>query len=183
MEKIKKHAILIAELFLIVIIFVIAVLNIFVFETPDFWEMTIFQVITLLVAIIIAFWATQRKSDERKIKEQIEKITEKVQSEVASTAFVIFNSTDNPYDVQRRITMATRKLSNCINVLREYSTIINIRDEVQYIDEQVRGYRDFVSVHVGDTEYLSKSETDLRRYADNISSKCDSIVLKLYKGK
>lgn len=183
MWAIKKYAVQIIETFLFVAVLVVAGLNIFVFKTTDFWEINIFQVITLFVAIMLAFWATQRKSDERQIKEQIEKITEKIQSEVSSSSFVVFKSTDDSTEVQKRITMTPRKLTNCISVLKEYSTKIDIMEDVKYIEEQVRGYRDFVSVHVGDLEYLSKSETDLRRYADNISSKCDSIVLKLYKGK
>ena len=37
-----------------------------------------------------------------------------------------------------------------------------------------------VSEHCEDLEYLNKSESTLKKYADNIDNKCDSIILDLY---
>lgn len=39
----------------------------------------------------------------------------------------------------------------------------------------------FISDHLNDFDYLSKSETHLRKLSENIDSKCDQIVVKLYK--
>lgn len=179
MKKIDRILIII-EALLVLAVLVMAVINIFVLHNSDFWEISIAQVLTLLVAIVVAFWATQRKNDKRKIKEQIEKITEKIQMEVSSPDFVNFDVNSNPEEVQKRITMATRKLTNCINILWEYSKILDISEEIRYIEDQIKGYRDFVSVKVGDLDYLSKSETHLRKYAENINSKCDFIISQLY---
>lgn len=161
-------------------VIIIAIVNIFFLHNSSFWEMSIVQALTLLVAILIAFWATQRKTDERKIKDQIEKITEKIQSDVSSPDFFAFNTADDSSEVQKRITMTTRKLTNCIGILQKYCQAIDINEEVQYIEDQVKGYRDFVSEKVGDLDYLAKSETHLRMYAENINSKCDRIISKLY---
>ncbi|MCM1363699.1 MAG: hypothetical protein NC215_01815 [Ruminococcus sp.] len=76
--------------------------------------------------------------------------------------------------------MTIRMIKNCTAVLQEYSEYINIKNEVAYINEQVRGYNDFVSVKVGDLDYLSKSESHLRLYSENINSKCDRIILNLF---
>ena len=176
----KMNRILGVEICLILAVIVMAGINIFILHNSEFWEISIAQVLTLLVAIVVAFWAVQRKTDERKIKEQMEKVTEKIQSNVSSPDFVIFSVNDDPAEVQKRITMTTRRLTNCINILEGYSKILNIAEETKYIEDQLRGYRDFISVKVGDLDYLSKSETHLRKYADNISSKCDYIILKLY---
>ena len=176
----KKNIIRVIEIGLIVFVVVVAAVNLIFLNNKAFWEVSISQVLTLLVAIVIAFWAAQKKTDERKIKEQIEKITNKIQTVIEDPKFILFNSTDNPDEVQKRITMSTRKLSNGIDVLREYGKSIDISAEVEYIAEQVRGYNDLVSVKINDLDYLSKSESHLRMYAENINSKCDYIIMKLY---
>lgn len=176
----KISKIMIAEIVLIIAVIAMSCVNIFVLHNNNFWEMSAAQALTLLVAIVIAFWATQRKNDERKIKEQIEKITEKIQAEVSSPDFVSFNISSDPSEVQKTITMTTRKLRNAVDILRAYSKKLDIIGEVKYIEDQIKGYSDFVSVKVGDLDYLSKSETHLRMYAENINSKCDYIILKLY---
>lgn len=176
----KKISAIFAVRILFALIIGMAVINIFFLKNSNFWEMSVSQVLTLLVAIAISFWAAQRKTDERKIKEQIERITEKIQREVSSPEFVIFSIGEDPTEAQKKITMTTRKLTNCINILHEYGKTIGLSEEIRYIEDQVRGYRDFVSVKVGDLDYLSKSETHLRKYADNINSKCDYIILRLY---
>ena len=171
------------EIVLITVVFIIAGINIFVLKNSAFWEASISQVLTLFVAILIAFWAAQKKTDERIIKEQIEKVTNKIQVVVEDQRFIVFNTNDEPEEVQKRFTMSTRKLKNCIDVLREYGKCIDIGADVDYIAEQVRGYNDLVSAKIHDLDYLSKSESHLRMYAENINSKCDYIIMKLYTNK
>ena len=177
----KKNTILWLEIGLIAIVLVIAAVNVICLKNKAFWEVSISQVLTLLVAIIIAFWAVQKKTDERIIKEQIEKIANKIQTVIEDPKFIMFNSTDDSEEVQKRFTMSTRKLSNCVTVLREYGKCIDISADVEYIADQVRGYNDLVSSKFHDLDYLSKSENHLRMYAENINSKCDYIIMKLYR--
>lgn len=178
--KSKRKSIIIIMGVLIVAVLAISFVNVFSLTSNSFWEMSIAQALTLLVAIVVAFWAVQRKNDERKIKEQIEVITNKIQKIVTAEHFCNFNSIKDSEDAQKTFTMNTRKLKNCIEILKEYSKFINVKDEITYIDERVKEYKEFVSEKVGDLDYLKKSETSLRRYAENIDSKCDSIVLKIY---
>lgn len=176
----KKNFIKWVEAGLILVVIIIALINIFCLKNEEFWKVSISQVLTLLVAIIIAFWAAQKKTDERIIKEQIERVSLKIQAVVSDPDFVTFRTNDNSEDIQKRITMSTRKLSNGISVLQAYSKRVDIDEEVKYIEDQIRGYNDLVSVKVGDLDYLSKSESHLRMYAENINSKCDYIIMKLY---
>ena len=164
----------------VAVVVIIVVINIFVIQNNEYFKISIGQTLTLIVAIVIAFWATQKKTDIRKIKEQVETIISNIQTVVSSSDFITFQVSDKPEAVQKRITMTTRKLKNSINVLNEYSKKIEIKDEVHYIEEQVKGYDNLVSVHITDLDYLSKSEIDLRRYAENINSKCEYLILKLY---
>lgn len=176
----KINCIAVAEVILIIAVLILGGYNILGLKNSDFWKCSATQILTLLIAIIIAFWATQRKTDERKIKEQVEKITTTMQNVVSSSEFVSFNTSSDPTEVQKQLTMTIRKLKNCVNVLRGYSKKLDITDDVNYLDDQIRGYNDFVSVKVGDLDYLAKSESHLRLYAENIIGKCDYIILQLY---
>ena len=95
--------------------------------------------------------------------------------------FYAFEAGSNEEDVKRYYGISQRKLANCLNVLVEYGKQLGFQDDVKYIDEEFSRYKTFVSEHLNDLEYLSKSETHLRKYLENIDSKCDQIVVKLYK--
>lgn len=179
----RKNIINWIEIALIAIVVAVAIANIFFIDNPEFWKVSVSQILTLLIAVVIAFWAVQKKTDERKIKEQIERITTKIQIVVSDSSFITFRITDNPEEVQKRITMSSRKISNGLSVLQAYSKFIDIDSEIKYIEDQMRGYNDLVSVKIGDLDYLSKSENHLRMYAENINSKCDYIIMKLYINK
>lgn len=59
-----------------------------------FWEASIAQVLTLLVTILIAFWATQFKNDQRSAKTHAEKVIAKIQTIVSREEFCVFMQTD-----------------------------------------------------------------------------------------
>ena len=76
--------------------------------------------------------------------------------------------------------MSIRKLKNNIDVLKMYDSIADLSGDVRYLEDQICEYDAFVSEKIGDLDYLSRSETHLARYSNNIDSKCDLIIAKLY---
>ena len=166
---------------IIIVSIFIGITNIFFIKNCNFWTVNISQLLTIIVAVLIAFWASQRKTDERRVKEQIEKITYKIQDVVTSPNFVQFDSSIGSENVTKMLNLNTRKINNCVTLLKEYSNIIDIKEEIDYISDQLTEYREFISEKTGDIEYLKKSETHLRKLSDNINTKCDFIILKLYK--
>ena len=151
------------------------------FKNSSFWNVSVAQVLTLLVTIAIAFWATQFKNDQRNAKAHAERVIMKIQNLVSSEVFYAFEPDSSEEDVKKNYGISQRKLANCLNVLDEYGKQLCFEDDVNYIVEQFSQYKSFVSDHLNDFEYLSKSETHLRKFLENIDSKCDQIVVKLYK--
>lgn len=152
-----------------------------IFYHDEFWNVSVAQVLTLLVTISIAFWATQFKNDQRSAKAHAEKVIAKIQSIVSCEEFFVFVPGNNEEDVKKNYRLSQRKFANCLNVLREYGSQLGFQDDVKYIDEQFTEYKSFVSDHLNDFDYLSKSEAQLRKYSENIDSKCDQIIVKFYK--
>ena len=152
-----------------------------IFVNDAFWNVSVAQILTLMVTISIAFWATQIKNDQRSAKAHAEKVIGKIQSIVASENFYTFLAGSNEEETKKHHGIAQRKFSNCLNVLQEYGKQLGFQDDVKYIEDQFKEYKSFVSDHIHDFDYLSKSETHLRKLSENIDSKCDQIIVKLYK--
>lgn len=144
-------------------------------NNPSFFCASFTQLLTLLITVFIAFWATQFKNDERKQKDHAEDILTIIQESVSEESFIkITTDTDT-----KLITMNNRKLSNKISVLIQYSNKLNFKQDAKYIEEKFKEYQEFVSNHINDLEYLSKSSAELIKYANLIESKCDTIFYKV----
>ena len=83
--------------------------------------------------------------------------------------------------IQKQINTTNRKINNYISILEEYAKTLNFKSEMKYIRNEFETYRTRVGEHISDLEYLSKSETEFKRAAENIDTKCDYIILGLYK--
>lgn len=150
-------------------------------KNSNFWNVSVAQVLTLLVTISIAFWATQFKNDQRSAKTHAEKVIAKIQSIVSCEEFYTFIPSSNEEDAKKNYRISQRKFANCLSVLEEYGKQLGFQDDVKYIDEQFTEYKTFISDHLNDFDYLNKSEAHLRRLSENIDSKCDQIIVKFYK--
>ena len=88
-------------------------------HNSSFWSVSIAQILTLIIAVGVAFFATQYKADERKQKEHAENIVLKIQAAVSDDHFVHISCEDNPKD----ITINNRKINNAIDLLKQYAAI------------------------------------------------------------
>jgi lipopolysaccharide export LptBFGC system permease protein LptF len=175
----RKNVILIVgEVALAVVTLGITVYNII--KNPTFFTASIGQIITIIVALWVAFWATQYKTDQRKAKENAECIIKKIQELVTDEHFYIIRASEDDEETRKHITTINRKIANCISILVEYSKVLGFQDEAQYIASEFKEYKTLVSDYIEDFDYLSKSESRLRKFSENIDSKCDGIIVSLY---
>lgn len=144
-------------------------------------SVSVAQILTLLVALCIAFWATQYKNDQRKAKEHAERMLLKLQQIVTDEQFYSIPVDGNIEIVQKNINTTNRKISNYINVLKDHGKVLHFYTEITYIETEFSKYKEKVGEHIGDLDYLSKTESEFRRIADNIDSKCESIIILFYK--
>lgn len=145
-----------------------------------FFSISFAQALTIIVAVGIAYFATQRRYDERKSKEQIGKIVYKIEDIVTDKTFYKFSCDEDPEVASNRINMTMRKRRNYISIMQQYLQVSNVKEEVDYIYHEFCTYRDAVSEKIGDMEYLANSEEIFKMHALNIESKCDQIIAKLY---
>lgn len=164
---------------------IIALANIFgclcIGKNNDFFCINYQQTITVIIAIIIAFWANQLRNDIRKKKEIIEKIIKKLQEFVTDEKFYVFDCNYTQDELRIIVNRNSRKLSNLMSSIEEFSEEFDYRDEANYIKNEIGNYKDLIGNHINDINHLCNSKSDLQKYSDNIDNKCDAIIIKLYK--
>lgn len=162
-------------------VLIVVLLSFNFFVNDDYFKASLVQCLPLLFTLFIAFLATQYKNDFRKCKEHAERIIFKLQDLVTDEKFYIFSTNDDQEEREKEINTTNRKIGNYINILLEYSKSLNIEEETKYIKNEFAFYKEKIGDHIKDFEYLSKSHKELLKHSENIDTKCEYIILKLYK--
>ena len=153
------------------------------FGCSSFWKASAVQLLTPLIAICITFLATQFKNDQRKAKEHAESVAVKIQQMVSDERFCNFSGAINATEktaVKNQVQITNRKISNCIDVLLKYGNQFKFKGDAEYIKREFERYRETVDTYLEDFDYLEKSAPLLKKYAANIDSKCDQVIVKLF---
>lgn len=175
----KKWIVYSVEAVLFILIILVTAYNIK--NNESFLNVSASQMLTLSIALGVAFWATQYENDRRKMKEHAENNIQKLQELVTNDSFFLFVSNANKDEIKKQTSMTNRRINNYINILKQYGKNLSFSSEINYIETQFTEYKTIISDHIEDMSYLEKSETQFKRFSENIDSKCDEIILSLYK--
>lgn len=162
----------ISILIVVIIIFVAIFAN---SKNENFWVISFSQIVTVIVAILIAFYASQFRNDERKLKEVTEKLLYKLQASISSDVFI--NPSEDDY---KKVLMNIKSISNIISNLKKCADNFSFKKDMEYIENQFNEYKEFWGEHSSDYEYIKKSTDVFQKYSRNIESRCDSIIISLY---
>lgn len=173
MKKVRKIIFFTA---LFVLIIVLALVNIFYIKNDNFWEMSIGSCLTLLVALSVSYYFTQKNQDERNKKEIYLHLLEKMQRIVSEDC--LSNISENT-DINL-ILMKKREINNCTTTLEKYSKEFHIEEEMKFISDKVKEYTEFFGAHQNDLGYLSKSSKELKRPLDLIEQKLNEAMIKIF---
>ena len=126
--------------------------------------------------MFVTYYCTQRKNDERKKKEIMEEIIDKIQECILSdNACKKLNEMS-----QEEISMMQRRIRNKISFLAEKKDELGIKDEVELINNKFESYCDLIGNHIEQPEHLKESSKEIRNWLDLIDDNLDRIKLKLY---
>lgn len=144
---------------------------------PDFLKTNIGSILTISIAIVVAYILNQRKSDERKKKDQIEKLLIKIQISLSSEYVVLIKSENS----KKLNIFFQRFFANRLEMLSKLNSSIIKRESILYIEDNFKKYRDTIGEHIHDIEKLAELEIKLTMYIQNIDYKIDDILLNIYK--
>lgn len=183
LDRVKRFLDKLLNILPIIILAVILGIGWYNHKSASFWKASAYQLLTPLIAVCLAFFATQMKSNEREAKRHVEMLLEKIQSIVLEENFYDFSAMScfSCSDVSQHIQMNNRRLSNCITNLESYSARLHIGKDVDYIRKEFNSYREFIDTYHTNVNTLATLTPTLKKFADNIDSRCDSLIVKLYK--
>lgn len=166
----------ISKIIVIVFSVVLVILGIYnIFNNTEFWKLTITNILTLGVAIIITYYMTQKTNEERRKKDIVGKILDRLYVLITDSRMCEISSRQDIDFVLINI----RTISNKITCLKDFSESLNYAQEINQMESLFSEYEDFVSDHVEDVEYLTKSKKQLSNKIALIDNKCDMILIKI----
>ena len=139
--------------------------------------MSFYNISTIIIAIFLAFMFTQKKNDERKLKEIAERLITMIQQLIGDERFYKIKSKEDINFIRIQI----RTVSNKIACLEGIEQKLYIKDEIVYIKKIFNDYEEIFGAYINDSDCLEKSENIFLNKILLIQSKCDSIIVKLYK--
>lgn len=159
----------------VIIILVIIVMNCFL-DWKSFIKGPVFTSINSLIAIIFAYYLSNKNNENRKLKEKVEQILSNIYNEIDKPIIVKFESRE---DLQE-ILLIHRNIANNVGSLLKIAEELKIKDSLDYINERFNEYRDFFGEHYEDLEYLKKSINTIMKDVGLIKNKIDDIIINLY---
>jgi len=161
---------------LVFLVLLVMFLNVFIWKNENFWDASATSCLTLLVALVVSYYFSQKNLDERRQKESYLKLIEKVQRLVSDKDLFEIKTAE---DIEI-VLMKKRELNNYVYILKEYADKFSLQEDIKFIEEKTQEYIEFFGNHQHDIGYLEKSSTDLARPLLLIDSRLSEIMIKLF---
>lgn len=161
---------IVEKIFLVFFVCICIGLGIHNFNTnSEFLKTPLSTIVTILIAVIVSYFLVQKKTDDRRKNEKIDKLLYKIQDIILEEDFLV---------AEKGSLIKQRSIVNKIQYLQE--NIDNkFENDVCRIREQFDILREFYSEHYQDEEYMKKSQNELMNYIRLVDDACDKIHMKL----
>ena len=145
-----------------------------------FWSISIGEVITIFVAVFIAYIASQFKENENKIKSYIEKALVELRNMADDN--VLYNlQTIGKVRYKQEINLFFTKIDNIIASLEKKEKEFKYENDIKYLENEIRELHNFVSEKIEKYDYLCESIVVYKKHLNKISDKSLEIIFSLYK--
>ena len=141
-----------------------------------FFKMSIVDCLTLGIAVIVASIFVRKENNVLRKKEIYFSLLSSLQDIISSDSLYIIKEDTT----KEKLTMTIRKIRNQASRVNLYGNQFGLKKENEIISKEIKEYIDFVSDHITDIEYLSKSQNQLKRPLDIINDKLFEMMMKLY---
>lgn len=163
--------------FLIAILIGIIALSMYnIKNNANFFDITIYHVLSLFFVLVFAFYFTQRMNDERKLKDSAERIICMIQEHINSKSLYAFEEDFN----RSEFLMRKRYIENKIDALKKITIRLNLSEDALYIRNQFDKYADLVDENSCTKGKLSTMSVGLQKQLLLIDNKCDELKISLF---
>lgn len=183
MEYIKKHIKIILIVIIIAIILVtISAFNIYKQSFEKFIEINAYEITTIIIALFVTYYLTERKNDIRKLNNKIENICNDIQLYIREE-YKVIPSKQN----KEKVLINIRYISNKIHILEQLSDKNKeIKNAITYIKIEHNKYKEFVTDNFDQNDEYFKEEKrqeKIKSIINRMDNKIDEIMVYLYTGQ
>lgn len=149
--------------------------NFFVINISNYIS-SICSVISLLFVIFISYYLTQKRNDERVIKEKLYKELEFIINEINNLDENLFN---DKFEI-KHYTLIRKKIDRSIKIIGHYANKFNYEIEFKSIKNEFESIDNIISNHIQSVDSLKNIIEDLVLHKDRIDNDYSEIFLKLF---
>ena len=179
-ERLKK-IIKIASVIL-TIICIISLIYTVVFNLRDnypcFFKTNVSEIVTIIIAVVFAYYYVELRNDGRKQKEIIENNVRKIQKYIYDKEIYEVSSKEIANSLTRSIKI--RKIKNLITFLNNYSKKFNFESEFKEISKNFKEYQLLTETMAQDDDFSSKSKNHVVRTIETLDDNLEELVHKIY---
>lgn len=176
-EKLRK----IISLFAIVICAFLLIFAV-VFNIKEnffcFLKTNVSEIITIIVAVVFAYYYVELRNDGRKQKDIIENNVRKIQKYIYDDEIYDVFSKDIANSLTRSIKI--RKIKNLITYLSDYSKKFNFEDDLYEISKIFKDYQSLTEAMAQDDDFSPKSRNHVIRLLETLDDTLEALVHKIY---
>ena len=143
----------------------------------EFFSMNVFNLLTLLVALIFTYYFNQQKQTYRRFHDSAVKILESIQKIIVND-FICKGFNEHSI---KELLQSMRIVRNKLDVLKKVEKNLNISAEIEYLDNNFNYYKSIIDNHISDYEHLEKSVDDLNNCTSLLDSKITETIVKIYQ--
>lgn len=141
----------------------------------EFWQVDVTSGFSIIWAVCFSFLATQIFDRQQKKTEIILHLFSAFQSAISEDKTCKFSVNDDG----AQILMQKRQINQQLTLLEEYANKFGVKKDVEFLRQKFDEYDQFVSDHINDLQYLSKSCNELSRPIKLMNSRTYKAMLKL----
>lgn len=145
-----------------------------------FWSITIGELVTIFIAVFIAYIASTFKDNENKIKSYVEQELNRLRY-LADESILYNLPTVGEKNYAKEINLFFTKIDNIIAAIEKKKAEFKYVSEIEYISNECKELHEFVSEKIEDFSYLCNSSTVYKKHLNKISDKALEIIFLLYK--
>jgi len=139
-------------------------------KQSNFFSANLTDIITIIVGIVIAFFITERLTDQRRRNDCIEHIVVEIEN---------FITDDGNFKIDKGTYIRHGSCANRIKYLKD-AGFSDIKDDIEFIETNFQNIRDLYSHHNQSEEALQEVKIDIDKHRTNIVDKCSKIRIGLY---
>lgn len=144
-------------------------------NNKNFFSMSLFDILTLIIMLFVSYYLVEKKSDKRIRQSKIEETLNLIKKDIEEITITYFTG-----DYQRKYTMLSRRISNKVIILEKYDKDFCIENEVKEFKDKFLQFDTLIGNHITNIDEIKVVMKDIENYKDMMLQKLDNIFMGIF---